>query len=91
MSSSASYTVSPWLTCYAPRPDACLRLFCFPHGGGGPQAFTAWSDFLPEEIEVYSLHLPGWGKRLKGKSEKITLNLIFENPSVNDLLRWLEE
>jgi surfactin synthase thioesterase subunit len=59
MPQSTSFTVTPWISCYKPRPDALLRLFCFPHGGGGPQAFKSWADNLPKEIEVYCLNLPG--------------------------------
>jgi medium-chain acyl-[acyl-carrier-protein] hydrolase len=42
-----------------------LRLFGFPHGGGGPQAFREWSRHLPEHIELVALSLPGRGARLQ--------------------------
>ncbi len=60
---SINYTVSPWITCYAPRPDATTRLICIPHGGGGPQSYKAWAEQLPEHIEVLALSFPGRGSR----------------------------
>ncbi|MGK7891073.1 MAG: alpha/beta fold hydrolase, partial [Leptolyngbyaceae cyanobacterium] len=63
MSTSSSYAVSPWLTCYQPQPQAQLRLFCFPHGGGGPQIYRDWAKALPDQIEVFALNLPGRGSR----------------------------
>lgn len=63
MPRSSSYAVSQWLTCYAPRPEASLRLFCFPHGGGGPHIFRQWDNDLPTDFEMYAVHLPGRGSR----------------------------
>ena len=63
MSQSSSYSITPWLTCYLPRPEAGIRLFCFPHGGGGPQSYKNWAEKLPETIEVFSLNFPGRGSR----------------------------
>ena len=65
MSHSASYAISPWLTCYQPRPHAKIRLFCLPHGGGGPQSYREWAKGLPDDIEVFALSLPGRGSRRK--------------------------
>ena len=41
-----------------------VRLLCFPHGGGSPSTFDAWSEALPEDIEVCAVQLPGRGRRL---------------------------
>ncbi|KAK3239817.1 hypothetical protein CYMTET_50285 [Cymbomonas tetramitiformis] len=40
-----------------------LRLFCFPHAGGGPQVFQTWGHLLGEDVEVLSVQLPGRGSR----------------------------
>lgn len=43
--------------------DPSYRIFCFPHGGGGVHSFRDWSEYLPEDIELICLDLPGRGKR----------------------------
>jgi medium-chain acyl-[acyl-carrier-protein] hydrolase len=32
-----------WIACRKPNPQACLRLFCFPHAGIGASIFRTWS------------------------------------------------
>ena len=53
-----------WIEIQRPAASACVRLLCFPHGGGSPSAFNAWREKLPEDIEVCALQLPGRGRRL---------------------------
>ncbi|MER9134566.1 alpha/beta fold hydrolase [Mesorhizobium sp. M0768] len=43
--------------------DPSYRIICFPHGGGGVQSFRNWPDYLPEDVELICLDLPGRGKR----------------------------
>ena len=52
-----------WITCYKPNSKACLRLFCFPHAGGGALSFRSWSNDLPPTVEVCPIELPGRGIR----------------------------
>jgi len=35
-----------------------LRLFCFPHAGGGPAAFKSWAEGLPRSIVVATMRHP---------------------------------
>lgn len=42
-----------------PRPDAALRLVCFPHAGGGAGAFRGWPGLLPPWIEPLAVQYPG--------------------------------
>ena len=54
----------PWIACRKPRPQARLRLFCFPYAGGGASIFRTWPDGLPADVEVCPVQLPGRGTRL---------------------------
>lgn len=58
---------SPWLSRFAPRPAAALRLFCFSHAGGGAAVFRPWALDLPVELEVVAVLLPGREHRLREK------------------------
>jgi medium-chain acyl-[acyl-carrier-protein] hydrolase len=48
-----------WFHCRQPRPQARLRLFCFPYAGSGVAVYRNWPDQLPEDIEVCAVQLPG--------------------------------
>src|SRR5690349_12346622 len=61
---SNSLSLDPWLICQNPNKRAQLRLFCFPYAGGGAYLFRSWKDSLPENVEIYSVQLPGRENRL---------------------------
>jgi medium-chain acyl-[acyl-carrier-protein] hydrolase len=48
-----------WFTMPRPKPNAALRLFCFPFAGGGSTAFHAWPAHLTEEVDLFAAVLPG--------------------------------
>ncbi|WP_189944328.1 alpha/beta fold hydrolase [Streptomyces aurantiogriseus] len=41
------------------RGPGAARLVCFPHAGGGANAFTALSAALPDDVELLAVHYPG--------------------------------
>ncbi|NJO48502.1 MAG: thioesterase [Leptolyngbyaceae cyanobacterium RM2_2_4] len=56
-----------WVTCPTPKPDAHLRLFCFPYAGGSSLNFRSWADHLPATVELCPIELPGRGPRMQEK------------------------
>jgi surfactin synthase thioesterase subunit len=45
------------------KPDAAVRLYCFPHAGGAPVAFFPWNGLLGAEIECVGVQYPGRAQR----------------------------
>lgn len=59
-------SASEYPACIGPadrRPNAALRLFCFPYAGGAASVFRGWSAHTPPEVEVCPIELPGRGLR----------------------------
>ena len=56
---------TPWVLLTRPRPEARLRLFCFPYAGAAASAYHGWSAEFPSEIEVCPVQLPGRGGRFR--------------------------
>jgi medium-chain acyl-[acyl-carrier-protein] hydrolase len=57
-------TPTSWLQYWYRKPQARVRLFCFPYAGSGASIFCAWSRHLPQDIEVCPVQLPGREDRL---------------------------
>jgi acyl transferase domain-containing protein/surfactin synthase thioesterase subunit len=51
-------TARLWLNT-ADNNQARLRLFCFPHAGGGASFFQTWTKQFPANIELCPIQLPG--------------------------------
>jgi medium-chain acyl-[acyl-carrier-protein] hydrolase len=54
-----------WFIRPKPNPHARLRLFCLPYAGGGASVFRSWSNFLPQDLEVCAVQLPGRENRIR--------------------------
>jgi surfactin synthase thioesterase subunit len=64
VSSGARRGEPSWILRPRPRPDARLRLFCFPYAGSGASVFRGWQQALPPEIECCAVQPPGREGRL---------------------------
>jgi medium-chain acyl-[acyl-carrier-protein] hydrolase len=56
-----------WFRSFSPGGER-RRLFCFPHAGGGPEAFRGWGNGSLPDTEVLAATLPGHGERMTEKS-----------------------
>jgi medium-chain acyl-[acyl-carrier-protein] hydrolase len=54
-----------WLVRPVARPQAAIRLLCFPYAGAGASAFAVWAYSLPPEVELWVVQLPGRETRLR--------------------------
>ena len=59
--------ITPWLAFCNPRPEARLRLFCFPYAGGGASFYRGWATALPPQVDVCPVQLPGRETRIREK------------------------
>jgi len=55
---------APWLAFCKPRPEARLRLFCFPYAGGGATFYRGWAAELPQQADICPVQLPGRETRM---------------------------
>jgi surfactin synthase thioesterase subunit/glycosyltransferase involved in cell wall biosynthesis len=53
-----------WFPNADPASPAALRLFCFPHAGGGTLMFRPWGAALPEGAALVPVRLPGRETRI---------------------------
>ncbi|MFJ1268718.1 beta-ketoacyl synthase N-terminal-like domain-containing protein [Legionella lytica] len=68
----ASKNNNLWVMSHKIKPEAKLRLFCFPYGGGGASMYREWQQEFPDFIEVCPIQLPGRENRM-------------EEPSITDI------
>jgi surfactin synthase thioesterase subunit len=51
--------LTTWLPYRKPRPNARIRLFCFPQACGSASLFAQWPALLPDLLDVCAVQLPG--------------------------------
>jgi surfactin synthase thioesterase subunit len=56
--------MSQWFRRVEPRPDAAVKLFCFPHAGGSAVFFQTWSNRIAPDVELIAVQYPGRADRM---------------------------
>jgi medium-chain acyl-[acyl-carrier-protein] hydrolase len=57
-------TTEKWIARQKQKPNARLRLFCFPYAGGSAAIYRGWQEEMPAEVDVCPVQLPGRESRL---------------------------
>ncbi len=70
---ATNQAANPWLRINQPRPQARLRLFCFPYAGGAASIYRTWPQSMPNDIEICAVQLPGCENRIR---DRLYTNLI---------------
>ncbi|MEU4537569.1 thioesterase domain-containing protein [Streptosporangium sp. NPDC023825] len=55
---------APWFVPVGERPGGRIRLYTFPNAGSGPASLTGLAERFPDEVDVWSVNLPGRQARL---------------------------
>lgn len=56
---------NPWIIQLTQNPAAKARLLCFAYAGAGAFIFRTWKQFIPSDIELIGIQLPGRETRFK--------------------------
>lgn len=67
-----------WVVKPKPNPAAQLKLFCLPFAGGGSISFRSWANYIPAQIELCAVEIPGRGQRLGETLHRRLLPLVQE-------------
>ncbi|MES1956579.1 thioesterase II family protein [Salinisphaera hydrothermalis] len=74
--------INDWVFAHKERPEAEVRLLCFPYGGAGASIYKGWERFLPETIELCAIQLPG-------RENRMSEGLIYDADLITERL-WNE-
>jgi medium-chain acyl-[acyl-carrier-protein] hydrolase len=57
--------ITPWILPFTNEQNGRIRLFFFPHAGGGASTFFQWSRLLPAFVNSCAIQLPGRETRFR--------------------------
>src|ERR1700761_5430112 len=56
---------NPWTVNWGATESSRSSLFCLPYAGGTSLIFQPWTAYLPKEMEIIAIELPGHGGRFR--------------------------
>ena len=71
-------SASTWFEHLSRGKEPALRVFFFPYAGGSADVYRSWRRWIPEQIDVCLVHLPGRGKNIKQPAFKRLIPLVNE-------------
>ena len=81
-----------WIYDYKKKPEAKLRMFCFPYGFGSASMYKDWQEYFGDNIDICAIKIPGLdSERMKEMpAEDIdslmdTINTVIENANLLDI------
>ena len=54
---------NPWFVRPQPLNNPTIKLFCFPFAGGSAANYMSWVKYLPSDVELIAVQLPGRANR----------------------------
>jgi len=54
-----------WFPYWRPKPEARVRLFCFPFAGGSASAFQRWAQAGLRDVDILAVQYPGRETRIR--------------------------
>lgn len=82
MASAGVMKSNGWLRTFTPRPEATVRLVCFPYAGGGAGAYRPLARLLPPSIELVAVQYPGRQDRYREQQIADLGELVHEAAAV---------
>jgi surfactin synthase thioesterase subunit/glycosyltransferase involved in cell wall biosynthesis len=79
---------SKWFPTAADAKPGQVRLFCFPHAGGGALGYRAWRNEVPERFFVTPAQLPGREARIAEPAVDNMATLI--GTLTDEMRHWLD-
>lgn len=78
---------SKWVDYYTEKKETAYRIFCLPFAGGAASKYSLWKKYMPNDIEIVPIQIPGRESRIKEPLEK---DLVCLGDKIAEVIRDFE-